>query len=218
MLRLLLFVGAVAMAALARAQGDPFCLQAQHWIATTALQPELVQYQAFEPFVESKASLDPFRIHQYYSNPLPGDGSLHRVLSCKLKSAESLNRAFGDPDPVAGGNTGCDFVTEQLLQRTLARLSAAQRRLGPEDFVVAEEVVTHMGPSWLKPWPFEAITATGDGRWRLNSRALRVPDAWYIPLPARIKGVYYCHLIAPEYLEALVSGAVAPPASGNNKE
>ncbi|MEM1113617.1 MAG: hypothetical protein AAGI11_17010 [Pseudomonadota bacterium] len=196
---LALFAGVFASSTFA----TEFCLQAQHLIADTALNPEVAVHTDYESFVESKASIEPFQIHQYLSNP-QGKDQMSTVISCKLKSAESLNLAF-DPDgqsPVAGEDHGCERITQNHLNYALAKWGGSEA-----DFEVVPEVQTYMGPSWLDDWPYQAARKTDDGRWQLHSRALRVVDAWYIPLPASIKGVHYCHLVAPDYLEALVKAS-----------
>ena len=179
---------------------NEFCLQGQHLIADTALNPEVVVHDNYESFVDSKASLEPFQIHQFLSNP-QGEAQMPTVISCKLKSAESLNQFF-DPEeeqPVAGEDHGCQRITQTHLDYALAKWGG-----DASQFTVVEEVQTYMGPSWLEDWPFQAARRNDKGQWELHSRALRVVDAWYVPLPDSIKGVHYCHMVAPEYLEALV--------------
>ena len=177
-----------------------FCLQAQHLIADTAVNPAVKVHDNYETFVESKATLEPFEIHQFLSNP-QGKEQMPTVISCKLKSSESLNlhlASEGEP-PVAGEERGCEHITQTYLGYALSKWGGDESA-----FEVVPEVQTYMGPSWLEDWPYQAARQNESGVWELHSRALRVVDAWYIPLPDSIKGVHYCHMVAPEYLEALV--------------
>lgn len=188
------------------AESPAYCLQAQHWIAETEMNPEVVEFQDFDAFVKSKASIEPFQIHKYFSGEQP-DGETPAVLSCKLKSAEALNNAFAAEEgaaPVAGENTSCQHVTRMMLDQTVARLRQQGLSVAADTFTIDEEESTYMGPQWLADWPFQPVVHDEDGVVHLRTRALQVLDAWYIPLPDSIKGVYYCHLIAPQYLEKLL--------------
>ena len=86
------------------------------------------------------------------------------------------------------------------------------RNLSPSasSLVVDDEDLTFIGPMWLRPWPFEPLYRGEDGQLHLRTRALYVPFNWWIPMPDRFKGTYYCHLIAPWYLEALLRGDATP--------
>lgn len=188
-----------------------FCGEAQQWIAQTDLQAEVVVYDDHEAFVESKASIEPLAVAQFFSNPEENTG-IPKVVSCKMKTAEQINAIYGTQGAVAGSSQSCETVLSRMLENGLAQSAGQPSALERSAFVIDEEDSTFIGPMWLEPWPFEPISVDENGAVHLLSRSLYVPDAWYIPMPDSFKGVYYCHLISPVYLDALISGAL--PAVG----
>ncbi len=80
-----------------------------------------------------------------------------------------------------------------------------------ESWDVHEEDMKFIGPSWLDPWPFAPVAAGEGGRPQLHTRALYAPYSWWMPMPERFLGNYYCHLAAPSYIESLVRGELAAP-------
>lgn len=196
---------------LARAELEP-CALAQMVIAGTQLVPNVETPGDYDAFVESKATDQPFVVQQYLSNPMPSDARLMRTLSCKMRTAERINAAHSEADtsPPASGDTSCAQVQHTLLQRVRSEIPDAELVLNPDHAVIEDESSTFMGPMWLDPWPFSAVSGDGEGSLRLASRALHVPWAWWIPLPERFKGNYYCHLAAPDYLRALLKGEAVP--------
>ena len=191
-----------------------FCAWAQQVVAGTKLAANVVSHTSYENFVNSKASDSPLTVQQYWSNPLDGPGSLNRVVSCKMKTAERINEAYppaeqGGP-AVASGNQSCQKVVSEVLVGVLGGIPREQLLVSPDTLRVDEEETTYIGPMWLKPWPFEPLHRGEDGLLHLRSRALYVPFAWWIPMPDRFKGSYYCHLIAPDFLDAVLRGIVEP--------
>lgn len=192
---------------------ESYCQRAQQIVAKTALVAKVVIPDNHEAFVESKATLDPLTVQQSLSNPVSADNDLARVLSCKMKTAERINAAqpvSADQPAVAQGNGSCQAVHRYWLEQLYAEIPAQQRALSPEQLVIDDEELTFMGPMWLRPWPFEPLYRDDTGVIHIRSKALYVPFAWWIPMPDRFKGTYYCHLISPLYLEALVRGEVNP--------
>ncbi len=188
--------------------GLPDCALAQQVIAGTELVPE-VQYPAdFDAFVESKSFDTPFVVQQFLSNPHPESPGLMRTLSCKMRTAERINAAHTSDAalPQAIGDSSCSAVTRALLERAMAAVPPAEQALNMNRFTIAEEQATYMGPMWLDPWPFHAASVDAAGQVTLQSRALYVPRAWWIPLPERFQGNYYCHLISPSYLRSIIRG------------
>ncbi len=174
------------------------CAQAQQIIADTWLLAAVVVHSDYEAFVESKPGTDPFVIHQFLSNPT-GEMGVQKTLSCKMKTAERINNDFavaGGPEP-AQGDLSCAAIHQQWLARLTEPL---------EQIVVDEEELTFIGPMWTKPWPYDPVYRGDDGKLHVRSRALYVPFSWWVPMPDRFKGVYYCHLATPAYLEALSHG------------
>jgi hypothetical protein len=190
-----------------------FCAGAQQQIARTELVAEVVNHTDYESFVQSKATASPLVVQQYFSNPAPGRDAIARVVSCKMKTAERINNdnmSSNDAPPVAAGDRSCHALHRDMLAHIVARIPAQELSVSPEQLVVDEEQLAFMGPMWLKPWPFEPLVRDESDRLHLQSKALYVPFAWWIPMPDRFKGTYYCHLIAPGFLEAVLRGDVAP--------
>jgi hypothetical protein len=173
----------------------------------------VVEHTDYDSFVQSKATASPLVVQQYFSRPLPGDPAMATVVSCKMKTAERIRQAHpasGDAAPAAGADQSCDAIHRDMLAAALASIDPAQLAVPQDKIVVDEEALTFMGPMWLKPWPFEPLSRDESGRLHIHSKALYVPFAWWIPMPDRFKGTYYCHLIAPAFLEAVLRGEVHP--------
>jgi hypothetical protein len=189
-----------------------FCGHAQQLIAQTNLMPVVEQPASYEAFVESKAFDQPFTVQQYWSSHLPGDDAPVTTVSCKMRTAERINAVQGveaEHQPVASGDLSCEDVLLDMLSQVYAVIPADEQQLDEQQFVVAPEDMKFMGPSWLEPWPFEPVSQLEDGSYHLYSRSLYVPHAWWIPMPERFLGNYYCHLIAPDYLRTLIRGEQA---------
>ncbi|MEP5567260.1 MAG: hypothetical protein ABJN62_05440 [Halioglobus sp.] len=194
-------------------EADGYCLQAQKIIAGTDLEPTVVYHQDYEAFVESKPTDQPFTIHRYDSAPLVADYSINTVVSCKLRTAERINATHdreGGAVPVASVETSCHEVHRVALENAFAAVPEPERKLQIGDWLIEEEDMQFMGPKWLEPWPFTAVTRSQGGQYQLHTRALYAPHAWWVPMPERFLGNYYCHLASPQYLEALIRGQVQP--------
>jgi len=187
-----------------------FCLEAQQVIVHTKVKPALVVHEDFDAFVKSKALIDPLTIQEYiwYEND---DTSRPVMVSCKMKSADHLNEAFGAG--TSGGDGHCQDMNRLTWERVRATLADA-----PADSVVFDgnEVVRNdenpgmTGPDWLKPY---AMTWRDErGVLHVRSKGFRVDwtDPRFAAMPGRFRGVQYCHLIAPAYLARLVNGEASP--------
>ena len=190
-----------------------FCAWAQQMIAGTALMPDVVTQTDYEGFVASKPSANPLTVQQYWSNPVDGPDSLARVVSCKMKTAERINSYYPvespEDAPTAAGDRSCDVVQRVVLAEVLNTIPRAELVVSPDTLRVDPEEMTFIGPMWLKPWPFSPLSRDDEGLLHLHSRALYVPFSWWIPMPDRFKGTYYCHLVAPDFLKAVLRGEVA---------
>jgi hypothetical protein len=209
LLGLLLFLPAAFAAGLPTSDEAGFCGRAQQIIAQTELEATVEIPADYDSFVESKSLAYPLTVQQYSSNPAATPEGLHRVISCKMKTAGRINGAreeAGIAGDAARGDLGCETVHKHMLQTLRDSIPPGELRLQPEELVVDDEELTYMGPMWLKPWPFTPVARDGEGRLHLQTRALYVPYAWWIPMPERFKGTYYCHLVHPAYLEALLRG------------
>jgi hypothetical protein len=187
-----------------------FCAWAQQVIAGTSLLAEVVTQLDYEEFVTSKPSADPLTVQQYWSNPVDGPDSLAQVVSCKMKTAERINYSYpAEPPgevPAAVGDQSCHVVQAALLTEVLKSIPRTELAVPADTLRIDPEEQTFIGPMWLKPWPFQPLSRDGEGVLHLHSRALYVPFSWWIPMPDKFKGSYYCHLVAPGFLEAVLRG------------
>lgn len=183
-----------------------FCLEAQRVVVRTDVVPTLIVHPDFDGFVKSKAAIEPLTIHQYvwYEND---DPSRPVMVSCKLKSADHLNEAFGKG--TSAGDGRCQDMNRLTYNRVRAALGAST--VEPVVFDPAEDIRNAenpgmTGPDWLKP--YEMTWRDASGALHLRSKGFRVDwtDPQFAALPGRFRGVQYCHLIAPPYLARLVTG------------
>jgi hypothetical protein len=183
-----------------------FCLEAQRVVVRTAVKPALVLHTDFDAFVKSKAAIEPLTIQQYiwYEDE---DPARPVMISCKLKSADHLNEAFGPG--TSAGDGRCQDMNRLTYDRVRASLGAAA--VEPVIFDPAEEVRNAAnpgmtGPDWLKP--YQMTWRDESGALHLRSKGFRVDwtNPQFAAMPGRFRGVQYCHLVAPEYLARLVTG------------
>jgi len=184
-----------------------YCLAAQKVITKTAAPVVLDMHDEFMSFVKSKAIIDPERgpvIQQY--NWHDADGNLLGI-SCKLKSADHLNLEFGE------GTAGPDGLCQDMNRAVFTLLAKAVRSpafgrvtFDPVEVVQNDDQPGMTGPDWLAPFK---MTYVEDDTLHIASKGFVVDftDPRYADAPERFRGVHYCHLIAPEYLTALLSGA-----------
>jgi hypothetical protein len=191
-------------------ENSVFCAWAQQVIAGTSLLATVVTQRDYEDFVASKASTEPLTVQQHWSNHVDGPGSLARVVSCKMKTAERINHAHPllaqEGEPAAAGDQSCDAVQRAMLAEVLNSIPRSELKVPADKLRVDTEEQTFIGPMWLKPWPFQPLSRDDEGILHLQSRALYVPHSWFIPMPDRFKGTYYCHLVAPDFLKAVLRG------------
>lgn len=183
-----------------------FCLEAQRVIVRTNVTPALVLHADFDAFVKSKAAIEPLTIQQYiwYEND---DPARPVMVSCKLKSADHLNEAFGAG--TSAGNGRCQDMNRLTYDRVRASLGAVNVEtlvFDPAEEVRNTENPGMTGPDWLKP--YEMTWRDESGVLHLRSKGFRVDwtDPQFAAMPGRFRGVQYCHLVAPEYLARLVTG------------
>lgn len=183
-----------------------FCLEVQRVVVRTAVTPALVLHTDFDGFVKSKASIEPLTIHEYIWYEAD-DPARPVMVSCKLKSADHLNEAFGPG--TSAGNGRCQDMNRLTYDRVRDSLGAGKVEtvvFDPAEDVRNTENPGMTGPDWLKP--YEMTWRDASGVLHLRSKGFRVDwtDPQFASLPGRFRGVQYCHLIAPEYLARLVTG------------
>lgn len=186
-----------------------FCAEAQRVVSNTSKIGEFVVHPDFEGFVKSKTNIDPLTLHAYVW-PASDDPGRTVAISCKLKSADHLNAAFG-PD-TAGPDGLCQDMNRETLRQVRAALPDAAGRqvvLDPNENAFNEKQPAATGPDWLAPF---LLTSEDDaGTLTIHSKGFRVDwlDPRFARFDARVRGVHYCHLIAPAYLRDLLAGRAA---------
>lgn len=187
---------------------EMLCSAAQRHVTQTAQPVELVRHADFDAFVRSKAVIEGPTIQQYtWYGP---DGQAVGA-SCKLKSADHLNLAFG------AGTAGPDLACQDF-HRALYRLVRQDLRNPAFDALVFDpvEAVTNdddpnmTGPDWLAPFTALRVDLSGDLVLRTKGFRVDFTDPRFAAAPPRFRGVHYCHFVAPAYLRAVLEGT-APP-------
>lgn len=189
---------------------DNFCAEAQQSIAQTSLAVTNTSHTDFQGFVKSKPSVKPLISHQFVEY-LETDGeqpAMPMIISCKMKTASLIQESYGLT--TAGEEKSCRDINRIIVSRVAAISSNQTLRYSLSNIVFDEDEQAYMGPQWLKPWPY--VTAYEQaGRLHFRGKAMHIPFAWYIPMPARFKGTHYCHLPAPQYVAALLAGDLIAP-------
>lgn len=180
-----------------------FCARAQQLIAGTTRVPRNVVHTDFEAFKESKAAIRPLETHQFVLADEPSGLPLR--ISCKMKTPDQLNIEYG-AGAAAAAPKSCADIQRRTVASVYASLAPAERSraLPRERIVLDADEVTWMGTSWLRPYRF--VYEGEGGRLHLAAKSLHIDwtnraFAW---APDSVRGVYYCHLIAPEYLRSIV--------------
>jgi hypothetical protein len=183
---------------------EDYCLEAQRIVTRTNVPMQLVIHDDVEAFVKSKTNIEGPTIHQY--NWRDEQGELTGI-SCKLKSADHLNIAFGE------GAAGPDGYCHDMNRQVYALLEDAGTASVFESvvFVPSESLDTleqrsMLGPAWLRPFTLTSIE--GD-ELHLATKGFVVEftDPRYEKFPPTWRGTHYCHLVAPDYLQRLLAGS-----------
>ncbi|MBT8442129.1 MAG: alpha/beta hydrolase [Gammaproteobacteria bacterium] len=188
-----------------------FCQQAQRVVSRTDVVGKVTMHADFYDFVKSKTSIDPLSLHGFVWADSNGNAV---AISCKLKSADHLNAAFGDG--AAGPDGLCQDMNRASLrqvQRTVPDLADRQVIFDEQENVFSDEDPPSTGRIWLEP--FELTYADAAGDLHVRSKGFRVDwtDPRFAMLDARVRGVHYCHLIAPAHLRAVLAGDADPGAT-----
>jgi hypothetical protein len=183
-----------------------FCSQAQQVIVNTKLEARNEIHEDFEAFTLSKPSITPLVTTQYVW-PQRSAGDQVMQISCKMKTADHLQSIHG-PD-TAGVDVGCKGVNQHTLDTVLARMTDRERteikRLPGETLLFVDDIVTAQGPLWLEAYP---MVREQEGTLIIQSKGMKNDwtDLRYVNAPPQFRGTRYCHLIAPDYLRALLLG------------
>jgi hypothetical protein len=189
---------------------DDYCKAAQRLVTRTAHPVRVEIHDEFDAFVKSKAIIDGPTIHQYVWRDADGNPV---GVSCKLKSADHLNLTFGEG--TAGPDGACQDMNRAVFDKVrYGNLRPAFKKVifDPVETVSNDEEPGMTGPDWLAP--FQPAWVDADGALNIRSKGFRVDftDDRFAAAPPRFRGIHYCHFLAPDYLDALMSGRAEPGA------
>ena len=185
------------------------CTRAQQEITRSAIISNNVVHAEYQTFVLSKAKVRPLQTEQYHWYEDAARTQL-KMISCKMKTADHLRAEYGAA--MAGEDSTCSALNARTLTAVLAAIPARQRsRLrfqGGTQVVFDADALTTDGPTWLAPYPLAYLGQ--DGALHVQAKAMRNDgqDPRYFAAPPQFRGTRYCHLIAPEHLRRLLTGAV----------
>jgi hypothetical protein len=189
-----------------------FCSDAQQLIASTTLRANNIVHTGYEAFVLSKPKARPLETEQYHWYEDAAHTQL-KMISCKMKTTDHLRTEYGDD--AAGSEGVCAAVNQRSLAVALQELRGSRRGslryTAGKNIVFDAEELTNIGPEWLKL--HEIAWEDAAGALHVQSRAMRNDwlDPRYLGSPPQFRGTRYCHLIAPEYLQRLLTGEVTAP-------
>lgn len=197
-----------AVVAMPLTSGPDTCAIAQKEFAGAGLPFEVVMHPDFESFKLSKSSARPFVIHGFVQKE--ASTGLPQRVSCKTKTADLLQETWGADTATASGRS-CRDLNRGTVMAVWNSLDARQRArvTDPPDRILLEsDTNAYMGSRWITDYPF--VWRDEGGLLHIHAKALTVEWAdWkFAWAPDRIRGVKYCHLIAPEYLRAIMLGDV----------
>ena len=189
---------------------DDFCGEVQRRLVTTRLPLRNVIEPDFESFKLSKPGIEPLRTHQFVTRSSDG---MPTAVSCKTKSADHLRSVHGPDaaaDPrVSANQHSCRDVHREMIRDIVAQLSPTERaalREPPQQVMLDADALRYTGSQWVKS-SAEAYRGE-DGRLHLRAYALFAEwEDWrWKIMPESWRGNHYCHLVAPEYIRALMRG------------
>ncbi len=188
-----------------------YCGAAQRLVTRTTYPVRVKIHDDFDAFVKSKAVIDGPTIQQYVWRD--ADGAAVGI-SCKLKSADHLNLAFGE------GTAGPDGFCQDMNRAVFEKLTRGNLRpayttiiFDPLESVSNDEEPGMTGPDWLAP--YRATWTDADGALHIKAKGFRVDftDPRFAQAPPRFRGIHYCHFVAPGYLNELLAGRAQPGIS-----
>jgi hypothetical protein len=186
---------------------DRFCAEVQKILAGTELESDLVVYEDIAAYRKSKLTLPPLGGSQYV---WLDDRDGPKMLSCKVKSADHLRDEYGED--VAGEQRPCRDITLMVQGMVAEKFEAEDPSLAAtvRDYVIEPDVPFTTGRAYLTPFPLTYQDA--DGQLHVHTQSLQIDwlDYKWILMPYTLRGQTYCHIIAPEHLEALARGEAQP--------
>lgn len=186
---------------------DDFCTYVQMILAGTTVPSELTVYPDMASFRQSKPTPRPLTNSQFVTLDDRGEP---KMISCKVKSADHIRTEYGAD--AAGEQRECRDITLMVRDNVANRIEPRDRILAAaiRNYAIEPDRIYQTGRAYLAPFPL--TFQNWDGNYHINTQSLRVDWTdwrWFI-MPNVLRGQIYCHIIAPEHLEALAWGRVAP--------
>jgi len=186
---------------------DTFCAAVQEILAETNIPSELTVYSNMAAFRQSKPTPRPLTISQVVTLDKQ---SRPKMVSCKVKSADHIRAEYGKA--AAGKQRYCREITVMVRAKVMAKLEAEDPGLAAavRGYVIEPDEPYTTGRMYLSPFPL--AFEDNDGNLHINTQSLQVDwDNWrFYIMPNVLRGQTYCHLITPEYLEALARDQAQP--------
>lgn len=194
---------------------DGICRTAQRELAGTPHEMAVVVHPDFESFKQSKAAIRPLTAHQYVEYA-DGDRSRPARVSCKTKTADLLNETYG-AGTANGGKLSCRALNRGTVRAVWRSLTAEERARvtdTPDRIMLDADTRVWTGTQWLREYAY--VYRAADGRLHLSAKALRIDwnDWRFAWAPDRLRGVHYCHLVAPEQLRSILLHETRVPKAG----
>ena len=206
-LMLIVCAGMASAATLPATATDTFCTAVQEILAETTVPSELTVYADMAAFRRSKPTPRPLTISQVVTLDKQGRP---KMVSCKVKSADHIRAEYGKA--AAGEQLYCREITVMVHAKIVAKLEAEAPELAAtvRGYIIEPDEPHTTGRMYLSPFPL--AFADNEGNLHINTQSLQVDwDDWrFYIMPNVLRGQTYCHLITPEYLEALARGQAQP--------
>lgn len=195
-----------------------FCSDVQHGLASHRVATNNVVYADYEPFKKSKPAIKPLTTHQFVLTEA-GDVSRPLRVSCKTKTPDHLRETYGSAQAHDSGRS-CRDIHRALVMSVWQAMSPSERgavKHRPERILLDGDAKSIMGSRWIAD--YESAYVDSGGQLHLLAKALRVNwnDIWFAWAPNSLRGVHYCHLVAPEHLRRLMLGEVSAPIAADRR-
>jgi len=187
--------------------GADFCARAQQVVAATEFQATNRVHDNYAAFADSRSDIDPLSTQQYvlFEDDLR---TLPIRVSCKMRTPDHLTEEYGN-SAAGEAETSCSDLHHSIVEQVYAGLSPHDRtqlRYSPEQIVYELDEKTVLGSSWVAPFDFAFFDANGALHLRAKMQRIDRDDFLWSWAPGRFRGVYNCHVVAPEFLRRLLMG------------
>ena len=186
---------------------DSFCADVQKILAGTDLESILTVYPDIATYRKSKLTAPPLTGSQYVTLD---DSGRPRMVSCKVKAADHIRDEYGED--AAGEQRPCRDITLMVQDNVASKLEPEDPLLAAtvRAYVIEPDEPFNTGRAYLTPFPLAFEGA--DDKLHIHTQSLQIDwlDYKWILMPYTLRGQTYCHLITPEYMEALARGEAQP--------